>query len=119
MLKILDLFYIFSKIKIAEQDNKMLSPWIYNIGNTRRYGPLREPTTSSCRGLWAKQNPIMLFWPILGHFCCSVATLENFNSNLNNFEEKNPKKIQKPEEKEKKKINNPQKNNCYYLRFTI
>ena len=40
------------------------------------------------------QGPIMLFWPVLGHFWCSVLTLVTFISNLNNFE-KNPKNIQK------------------------
>ena len=28
----------------------------------------------------------MLFWPIVGHFLCSVVTLVTFSSNLNNFE---------------------------------
>ena len=52
---------------------------------TRRYGLLCGPTSSSCGGpwplpeaffaLWAKKVLIMLFWPILGHFWCSVLTL--------------------------------------------
>ena len=43
---------------------------------TRRYGPLRGLTSSSCGGLrplaeaffalWAKKELIMLFWPIFG-----------------------------------------------------
>ena len=32
-----------------------------------------------------KKKLIMLFWPILGHFCCSVVTLVTFSSNLSTF----------------------------------
>ena len=54
------------------------------FNNTKRYGPLHGPTSSSCEGLWpsaeasfalgAKKKLIMLCWPILGHFWCSVVT---------------------------------------------
>ena len=41
-------------------------------------------------GLWpklsGKKGLIMRFWPILGHFWCSVVTFITFSSNLNNFE---------------------------------
>ena len=47
-------------------------------GNTRRYGPLRGSTSSSCGelwplaeafiALWPKKELIMLFWPIFGIF---------------------------------------------------
>ena len=53
--------------------------------NTRRYGPLRGPTSSSCGWLWPlaeaffalreKKELIMLFWPIFGIFWCPVVTL--------------------------------------------
>ena len=59
---------------------------------TRRYGPLRGPTSSSCGGLRpmaeaffalrAKKELIMLFWPIFGNFWCPVVTLVTFSSNL-------------------------------------
>ena len=70
------------------------------VKRTRRYGPLRGPTSSSCGGLrpsaeaffalWAKKEIIMLFWPSFGHFWCPVVTLVTFSSNLSNFE-RNPK----------------------------
>ena len=41
---------------------------------------------------FGKKGLIMLTWPILGHFCCSVVTLVTFSGNLNNYE-KNSKKI--------------------------
>ena len=43
----------------------------------------------------------MLFYPILGHFWCSVVTLVTFSSKLSNFE-KNPKN---QEQVFKKRIN--------------
>ena len=56
-----------------------------NIINTRRYGPLRGPTSSSYKGLLpsaegffcplGKKNLIMLFLPIFGIFWCPVVTL--------------------------------------------
>ena len=57
-----------------------------------------------------KKRLILLFWPILGHFWCSLVT---FLSNLNIFEKnpyknpKNPKKFKNP--KISKKISNPYK----------
>ena len=64
------------------------------IMNTRRYGPLRGPTSSSCGGLRpsaeaffalrAKKELIMLFWPIFGIFWCPVVTLVTLKSE--NFE---------------------------------
>ena len=70
---------------------------------TRRYSPLCEPTTcSSCGGLRPsaqaffppfrqKKDFLLMFWPILGHFWCSLVTLVTVRSNLSNF--KNYKKI--------------------------
>ena len=72
--------------------------------NTRRYGPLRGPTSSSCGGLWpsaeaffALHAVIMLFWPIFGNFWCPVVTLVTLSSNICIFERnhKNPKKNKK------------------------
>ena len=62
-------------------------------GSTRRYGPLRGPTSSSSGGLktlseaffalWAKKKElIMLFWPYFGNFWCPVVTVVTFSSNL-------------------------------------
>ena len=69
---------------------------------TRRYGPLREPTSSSCGGLRplaevffalrAKEELIMLFWAIFGIFWCPVVTLVTFSINLSNFERIPPPK---------------------------
>ena len=63
---------------------------------TRRYGPLRGPTSSSCGGLRplaeaffalrAKKELVMLFLPIFGDFWCPVETVVTFSSNLSNFE---------------------------------
>ena len=77
------------------------------IIGTRRYGPLRTPTSSSRGGLQpsadaffalrSKKEPIILFWPIFVNFWCPVVTLVTLSSNLSNFERnpKNPKKIQR------------------------
>ena len=59
------------------------------FSNTRSYGPLCGPTSSSCSlaaGLWpsargifgplGKKDSIMQFWPILGHSWCPVVTLD-------------------------------------------
>ena len=75
---------------------------------TRRYGPLRGPTSSSYGGppprlflpFGQKRQFIMLFRPIFGNFWCPLVTLVTFSRNLSNFEEnpkktKNPKKIKK------------------------
>ena len=61
---------------------------------TRRYGPLRGPTSSSCGWLWpsaeaffalrAKKELIVLFGPIFGNFWCPVVTLVTFSSNISN-----------------------------------
>ena len=69
---------------------------------TRRYSPLRGPTSSSCGGLRpraffalrAKKELSMLFWPIFGNFLCPVVTLVTFSSYLSNFE-RNCKKTKK------------------------
>ena len=76
--------------------------------DTKRYGPLRGPTSSSCGGLRpsaeaffalrAKKELIMLFWPIFGDFWCPVVTVVTFSSNLSNFE-RNPKKTEKIQKK--------------------
>ena len=55
------------------------------------------------QALQAKQKLIMLFWPILGHFCYSVVTLVTFSSNHSKFE-KNPRNTNKIQPK-KMKIN--------------
>ena len=78
------------------------SPSVFIL--TKRYGPLRGPTSSSSGGhqpladaffaLLAKKELIMLFWPIFGNFWCPVVTLVTFSSNLGNFES-NPKKPKK------------------------
>ena len=75
-------------------------PIIHAVDDTRRYGPLCGPTSSSCGGLQpsaeaffalrAKKELIMLFWLIFGNFWCPVVALVTFSSNLSNFE-KNPK----------------------------
>ena len=75
--------------------------------NTRRYGPLRGPTFSSCKGLRPRfflpfgqqKELIMLFLPIFGNFLCPVVTLVTFSSNISNFQRNPPppkkNKIQK------------------------
>ena len=90
---------------------------------TRRYSPLRRPTSSYCGGLRPrhflpfeqKKALIMLFWPIFGNFWCPVVTLVAFSSNLRNFEmnlkknKKIPQKIWKISKKKFKKSKNPKK----------
>ena len=57
------------------------------FSTTTRYGPLRGPTSNSCRGLQprlllpfcAKKDLIMLFWPIF------LALVLVYSSNLGNF----------------------------------
>ena len=76
---------------------------LYSI-NTRRYGLLRGPTSSSCAGLRPR-----LFLPF-GPFWCSVVTSVTFSSNLSNFK-KNPKKSKKFKNlKKSKKVRKIQKN---------
>ena len=66
---------------------------------TRRYGPLCGPTSSSCGGLRprlffalrAKKELFMLFWPIFRNFWCPVVTMVTFRRNLINFEGKQKK----------------------------
>ena len=75
---------------------------------TRRYGPLRGPTSSSCGGLWPlakaffalrpKKQLIKMFWPVFGDFWCSVVNFETFSSNLSRFE-RNPKNRRKKNQK--------------------
>ena len=75
----------FSKYKMRKLTDS-------NKQETRRYGPLRGPTSSSCGGLRpsaeaffalrAKKVLILLFWPIFGDFWCLVVTLVTFSSNL-------------------------------------
>jgi hypothetical protein len=84
-----------------------MRPTGWTLSYTRRHGPLRGPTSSSCGGLRpsadaffalrAKKELIMLFWPIFGDFWCPVVTLVTFSSNLSNFERnaKKPKKFKK------------------------
>ena len=86
---------------------------------TRRYGPLRGPTSSSCGGLRplaqaffrAKKELIMLFWPIFGIFWCPVVTLVTFSSNHSNIERnrKKPKKSKKKIIQKFQKIQNSKK----------
>ena len=80
---------------------------------TRRYGPLRGPTSRSCGGLRPSAEA---FYAVLAHFWCPVVTMVTFSSNIsnNNKTKKNPKnsknykkfpknsKIQKTSKKSKK-----------------
>ena len=82
---------------------------------TRRYGPLRGPTSSSCGGLrprlffLPKKELFMLFWPIFGNFWCPVVTMVTFSSNLINFErnQKKTKNSRNNPTKKSKKFKNP------------
>ena len=65
-----------------------------------------RPLVEAFFTIWAKEGLIMLFWPILGSFCCSVVTFVTFSSNLNNFE-KNSKTTLKKKKKRKKSIKKP------------
>ena len=57
---------------------------------TRRYGPLREPISRSCGGLWSL---VEAFWPFgqkRSYYVVRsylVVTLVPFSRNLNNFED--------------------------------
>ena len=71
---------------------------------TRRYSPLRGPTSSSCKGLWPSGDAFFAlrakkraYYAVLVHFgnCwCPLETMVTFSSNLKNFERnsKKPKK---------------------------
>ena len=61
--------------------------WCQSLYLTRRYGPLRGPTSSSCRGLRPrlffalrakKRELIMLFWPIFWQFWVASSNIGNF-----------------------------------------
>ena len=85
---------------------------------TRRYGPLRKPTSCSCEGLrpsgeacfalLAKKELIMLFWHNFEIFWCPVVTLVTFSSKLSNFE-RNPKKSEKKIQKKSRNFKKFQK----------
>ena len=82
-----------------------------HIHLARRYGPLGGPTSSSCGGLLPgfflpfgqKKDLIMLFWPILSRFWCSVVNLVTPSKIT-----KSPKKIHKKNLKNPKKLKNGQ-----------
>ena len=88
--------------------------------STRRYGPLRRHTSSSCGGLQhsgkaffcpsGKKELFMLFWPIFVIFWCQVVTLVTYSSNHSNFE-RNPKKPKKSQKKPKKSKNSKNSKN--------
>ena len=75
---------------------------MYALNKTRRYSPLRRPTSSSCRGL----RPLAkgFFGQFFGHLWCPVITLVTLNINRGNLK-KNPKMPQK----NPKKNHNPKK----------
>ena len=85
----------------------------HTFNYTRRYGPLRRPSSSSYEGLWpsaeaffslrAKKGLIVQFWLISGNFWCSVVTFVTFSSNLNNVEEKYSTKFKKKSKKKPQK----------------
>ena len=53
--------------------------------DTARYAGLLRglwPLAKAFFGPSGKKGLIMLFWPILGHFWCTVLTLETLSSNL-------------------------------------
>ena len=52
----------------------------------------------------AKKGPIMMFWPILGHFWFSVVALIIFSSKLIKFEERKKLKISKSSKESQKFI---------------
>ena len=73
---------------------------INDITHTRRYGPLRGPTSSSCgllrplaEAFFALRAKKGLFYAVLAHFWCPVVTMVTFSSNISNNEKqkKNPK----------------------------
>ena len=75
-----------------------VSRWLLSLIVTRRYACKKR-----------KSLLIMLFWPILCHFCYPVATLVTCSSNLRNFKwiqkvHKSPKKIQRNSTNLKKRI---------------
>ena len=63
---------------------------------TRRYGLLRGPTSSSCKGLrHSTETFFIVFPPIQGHLLCTVIISVTFSCNLSNWsKEKTAKKIQ-------------------------
>ena len=86
---LLDSKTIFSTFIFEKTNSGLMGrDFDFILKTTRRYGPLRRPTSSSCGGLrpsagaflalWAKKELLMLFWPIFGKFLVS-------NSNLGNY----------------------------------
>ena len=85
---------VLYKMSVWQEDNSKwlchshgeLCSYIHVFIKTRRYGPLRGPTFSSCRGLWplaqaffwTKKELIMRFWPIFWQFLVSRSNLVNF-----------------------------------------
>ena len=73
--KSLLLFLTFSVHMAKSRD---ISSWFIVLSHTRRCGPLCRP--------FGQKNLFWLFWPILGHFWCSLVNLVTFSSNLSQFE---------------------------------
>ena len=75
------------------QKAKMSIPLFFE--RTRRYGPLRRPTSSSCSelqplakaffALGAKKELILLFWPILGLLVVTLILKKSNKKNINIF----------------------------------
>ena len=101
--------------------------------HTRRYGPLRGPTSSSCGGLrplakgffgpLCKKKNLLCFWANFRQFWCPVVTLvtlkriQKFQQKKTNKELKIHKKSEKQKKKKIQKIN--QKKNWENLWFTV
>ena len=69
------------------------------IKEIRRYGPLREPTSSSCGGLGPLAEALFALWaktsrfgPLYAIFLRTVITIVTFSSNLRNLREEIQKK---------------------------
>ena len=104
--KILLTLYFPISVTFALFQPHILTPF----KSTRRYGPLRGPTSSFGRGRGffcpsAKKRPYYAVLARFGNFWCPVVTLVNFSSKLSNFE-RNPKKKQKNHKNLKKNLKN-------------
>ena len=99
--------------------------YFFCVQHTRRYGPLRGPTSSSCGGLRpsaeaffalrARNELFMLFWPIYGDFWCPVVTVVTLSGKPKNQKNiKNGQKIRKSW-----KISKNLKNSFFFVIFFL
>ena len=105
-------YILFSVCMLFQLPCRDVFWWILQISSilTKRYGRLRGPTSSFCRGLWPRffcpLGEKMAHLAVFAHFrpfLVLSSNLINFNSNQNNLNKKIYKLLKEKNKKKKKK----------------